>query len=418
MQNTPLRHLTVRPNLTQLKRQAKDLLKAVRAGEPDALAEYGASHPHPETAAHARLADAQLALARSYGLTGWPRLVEACQMTHAIWTNDIETVRRLVIQNPKLLVEDARGIGGNWGPPLSYAANLGRIEMIQMLRSFGAEDIHHGFARACLQGQLETARLLFDMGARPRPGAIMDPCETLNPEGLKFLLDLGVPLADEHDDKKAPTGMLLETYCRGAEAKHRCMEIVRSRGVDLLDTPPMALHCGRLDLLERHLKEDPNLFTRTFSHREIFPLELGCHEDETLALHGTPLAGATLLHMCVDYDEFEIAHWILERGGPVDAIAAVDEDGFGGHTALFGCVVSQAYMAARTDKERFTKLLLKYGANVNATASLRKALRFVEDESLHEYRDITPLSWGQKFHHRDWVNRGAMRLIEEAGGEP
>jgi hypothetical protein len=31
--------------------------------------------------------------------------------------------------------------------------------------------------------------------------------------------------------------------------------------------------------------------------------------DEADALHGTPLAGATLLHLCVDYDELEIAHW-------------------------------------------------------------------------------------------------------------
>jgi hypothetical protein len=35
---------------------------------------------------------------------------------------------------------------------------------------------------------------------------------------------------------------------------------------------------------------------------------------------------------------------------------------------------------------------------------------------LHEYRDVTPLSWGERFHARDFVSEAAMRLIEEHGG--
>ena len=52
----------------------------------------------------------------------------------------------------------------------------------------------------------------------------------------------------------------------------------------------------------------------------------------------------------------------------------------------------------------------------NARASLRKRLRFVADESMHEYRDVTPLSWGERFHNQDWVNREAMLLVTERGG--
>ncbi len=66
---------------------------------------------------------------------------------------------------------------------------------------------------------------------------------------------------------------------------------------------------------------------------------LGCHADHSLALHGTPLAGGTLLHLCVDCDEIEIARWLIAKGADVNAKATVDADGFGGHTALFGCVV-------------------------------------------------------------------------------
>lgn len=147
---------------------------------------------------------------------------------------------------------------------------------------------------------------------------------------------------------------------------------------------------------------------------------MGCH-DEVLATHGTPLGGATLLHMCVDYDELEIARWLLDRGMSPDARAAVDRDGFGGHTPLFGTVVAQPAFwmnyQRRPQAAPFTELLLGRGADPNARASLRKQLHpGYGPDTLHEYRDITPLSWGERFHNQIFVNREAMRLIAEAGG--
>ena len=61
-------------------------------------------------------------------------------------------------------------------------------------------------------------------------------------------------------------------------------------------------------------------------------------------------------------------------------------------------------------------LLLDHGADPNVRASLRKRLRFVADESMHEYRDVTPLAWGGRFHDQDWVSKPVMRLIAERGG--
>jgi len=78
------------------------------------------------------------------------------------------------------------------------------------------------------------------------------------------------------------------------------------------------------------------LLTRAFTHREVFPSDLVCHADEPLALHGTPVAGTTLLHLCVEFLEPDVARWLIERGADVNAPAAVDSDGFGGHTALLG----------------------------------------------------------------------------------
>jgi hypothetical protein len=410
------RHFPVRPNLEQLKHQAKDLLRAIKQGEPSAIAELQKHHPKSPNPDAAKLADAQFALARSYGLPSWPRLVIACRMTDAIWRGDVETVRELVLRDPKLIHEDARGLPSNWGPPMSYAANLGQDKIIQMLRGLGANDLQHAFGRACLQGRLETARYLYAMGARPEMDEVMGPCETLSDTGLAFLLELGVPLSDKHGNRLAPVALLLQTYSRYPKGKHECLELVAKQGIELPDTPSMALHRGRIDLLEAHLRRDPQLLNRTFSHTEIFPSELGCHADQSLALHGTPLAGATLLHMCVDYDEIEIARWLIEKGADVNARAEIDSDGFGGHTPLFGCVVSQAYRCGRQEDGDFTRLLLRHGSDPNARASLRKRLRFVKDEQTKEYRDVTPLTWGERFQEQEWVNRKAMQLIAESGG--
>jgi hypothetical protein len=410
------RHLPVRPDLDQLKHQAKNLLRAVRRGEPSALGELRKHHPARLALGGAKLAHAQHALARSYGLPSWPRLVLACRMTDAIWRGDADAVRGLIVKHPRLLHEAARGLNDTWGPPMSYAANLGRDEIIAMLRGLGASDLQLALDRACLRGQIDTARRLYAMGARPGPDAVMGPAETQNGSGLALLLELGAAIGDAGGDRLAPVALLLETYCRDPEGKHRCLELFAARGIDLPDTPPMAVHRGRLDLLEEHLRRDPALLTRTFPHEAIYPPALGCHADRSLALHGTPLAGATLLHLCVDADELEIARWLLSRGADANAAADVDADGFGGHTPLFGCVVSQPYRVGRRRDDAFARLLLDRGADPNARASLQKRLRFVADESNHEYRDVTPLEWGEQFHDQDWVSKPAMQLIAERGG--
>jgi hypothetical protein len=416
------RHFPVRPNLEQLKHQAKDLVRACRRNEPEAIADFREFLPKAINPSTAKLADAQFVLARSYGLPHWPRLVTACQMSDAIWRGDVDAVRTLVMRDPRLLEEDARGVTGNWGPPLSYAANLGQDAIIEMLRSLGATDFAHAFRRACLQGQVETARRLHELMGKPIPAyeALNDSAYTLNVAGTELLLELGARVCDEQGERLAPVDVVLETDSRSPSARHRILELYAEHGLTLPDTPTMAVYRGRIDLLEEHLRRDPGLLRRTFSFAEIYPPEMGCH-DEVLATHGTPLAGATLLHLCVDYDEIEVARWLLDQGMHADAPAAMDAEGFGGHTALFSTVVSQPnfWMNHRGEvaEAPFTKLLLDHGANPNARASLRKQLHpGYGIDGLHVYRDVTPLRWGEEFVLQKLVNRAAMRLIAERGG--
>jgi hypothetical protein len=418
----PERRLPVRPDLDQLKNQAKDLLRAIRAGDQSAIAEFEQYHPKKIDPANAKLADAQLVLARSYEASSWTRLVQCCQLIDAIWRDDVDTVRNLVVSNPHLLHENAGIRNNNWGPPLSYAANLGRDRIITMLHELGATDLITALGRATLQSKIDTARMLHAMLGAPKPpaGSLGGPAYTLSAAGTALMFELGASVYDENGKPIAPADVVLETDSRKPSEKHAILELYVAHGLILPDTPTMALHRGRIDLLEEHLRRDPNLLRRRFTHEEIYPPEIGCHEDPH-STQGTPLAGTTLLHMCADYDELEIAKWLIAHGMDVNEKASVDADGFGGHTALFATVVSQPNFwmnyQARPQVAPFTQLLLDHGADPNVRASLRKQLHpGYGTEPRREYRDVTPLSWGERFERKVFVSEPAMRLIAERGG--
>ena len=116
--------------------------------------------------------------------------------------------------------------------------------------------------------------------------------------------------------------------------------------------------------------------------------------------------------MCIEYDEMEMAAWMIERGADVNLVARVDAEGFGGHTPLFNCVVCQ-FGGGHGRHAEFMKLLLAHGADTSVRASLRKALRGGDDDSLHEYRNVTALEWGEQFHDRSMVNEPALNVLRQ-----
>lgn len=419
-----VRRLPVRPDLDQLKHQARDLLRALRAADADAVGLFAAHHPGGTPPAAATLADAQLVLARSYHAASWMRLVQGVKLANAIWDDDLETVRELLASNPSLLQEQVLiRADSNWGPPMTYAANLGRDRLIRFLRDQGATDLESAAGRAALQGQVETAKMIHEMAGCPRPAddALGGPAYTLSAEGTALLLTLGARVVDAQGNRLAPVDVVLQTDSRRPDAKHAILEMYARHGLHLPDTPVMALHRGRLDLLEQHLERDPGLLTRTFTHREIYPSDMGCG-DPLDATVGTPLGGTTLLHMCVDYNEFEIARWLLDRGMNANVRAARGANGFGGYTPLFNTVVSQPNFWMNHGKRGpftapFTELLLSRGADPNVRAAIWKQLHPGHgDSTRHEYRDVTPLSWGRRFHAPIFVSEPAMQLIAAAGG--
>ncbi|MGC2656985.1 MAG: ankyrin repeat domain-containing protein [Bryobacteraceae bacterium] len=145
-QKLPTRQMREHPDLTQLKRQAKELLSSFRTGDAAATAEINAHYNRANPAMFA-LHDAQLAIARSYGFDSWPKLKAYV---------DGVTIRRLV---------DVVRVGN--------MADLrtmlkGRPELAEMTVSYGDE--HRAIHYAVTQRRPEMVRLLMQSGADARAG--------------------------------------------------------------------------------------------------------------------------------------------------------------------------------------------------------------------------------------------------------
>jgi hypothetical protein len=420
----PSRRLPVKPDPDQLHRQAKELLRAIHAGDASAIGELRAHHPEPIDPSAAKLADAQLVIARSYSASSWTRLVQAVQLADAIWRDDIEGVRTLVTRSPTLIHEEVLlRSDSNWGRPMTYAANLGRDAIIRLLFGLGARDLESAAGRAALQGKPDTVHMIYELAGRPPLGTstLAGPAYTLSVEGTAARLFLGARMVGPEGVDATTMEHLLGTDSRNPPAKHRILEMYVEHGFEPPDTPVMALHRGRIDLLEAHLARDPDLLTRTFALADVFPLAPACAREPYTA-QGTPVHGTTLLHIAAYFDELEIAEWLLNRGMSPDTPSAIDADGIGGYSALYSSIVSQRgfwvnYGKGEPDEARFTRLLLDRGANPNVRASLRHRLEEGHGGgAVHEYRNVTPLSWGEQFHARIFVSREALRLVEARGG--
>ena len=223
----PVRTLPPKSSLAQLKKQAKDLLKAHQSGYGEAIARLRASVLKLADASDAQiqdakfgLLDAQRVIAREYGFDSWellkahveqageeatiadksaaghihhPPLPPDHEFFVAVGQLDLDRVRFLLELDRTLVNADVRGlasIGGDWGwgrpwgdpkpddtcRAVHFAA-YGNVELLRLLVEYGADvdalgyEGNHGMAPplvlACWEGTLETVRLLLEAGANP-----------------------------------------------------------------------------------------------------------------------------------------------------------------------------------------------------------------------------------------------------------
>ena len=89
-------YLPVRPDLDQLRHQAKDLLHAAQRGDPDAVARIRA------VSGRLMLSSAQLALAREYGFASWARLKLEVERRDILNSRDLSRLTRLLAEHPDM----------------------------------------------------------------------------------------------------------------------------------------------------------------------------------------------------------------------------------------------------------------------------------------------------------------------------
>ena len=131
----PARHLPPRPNLRQLRHQAKDLLRAFHRGDHSAM--------------------------------GWSQLVLACRIIEATSRDDFDAVRELVEAHPEVVRQVASDHDAGWQSTMASAADLGLRRVIVRLRDLGVRGIKAAVAKPELRQWLDALRLLGRIGARP-----------------------------------------------------------------------------------------------------------------------------------------------------------------------------------------------------------------------------------------------------------
>jgi ankyrin repeat protein len=173
--------LPPRSDLEQLRHQAKDLLRAAKSGDADARARIHAVADRPTLAA------AQLAVAREYGFSAWPKLKTEVERRLILNDRDLGRLARLLAENPELAsakLEHWRDHPGG-AEPLGYIAMLrfdstrlglprdlsGTAEVTRALLAAGApvdghpDDPETPLITAASYGDADVARVLIEAGA-------------------------------------------------------------------------------------------------------------------------------------------------------------------------------------------------------------------------------------------------------------
>lgn len=138
-QRAPTRTLPPKPSLAQLRKQAKDLFKAYRASNDQAVAEISFFEERPDPA-NFTLTDAQRVLARAYGFSSWSALkdhvdgINLKALIAAVDAGDAVNARRLAKARPDLIDQQIDFRGG-----ALHCAVVNRNEqMTRVLMELGA----------------------------------------------------------------------------------------------------------------------------------------------------------------------------------------------------------------------------------------------------------------------------------------
>ena len=169
--------------------------------------------------------------------------------------------------------------------------------------------------------------------------------EVHSAEGIKKYFEQGGNPNEIHDGIPLFTSMV-EMYTRTPRFKI-CVQAFIDAGLEFEDQALLAVFTDDAEKLEEIISNDHDVVTKTYS---LF--------NNTY----TPLTGCALLHFCAEYNSIACAKILVQNGADINAKAALDECGFGGHTPIFHTVNQNS-----NNSKDMLYFLLESSADLNIT---------------------------------------------------
>lgn len=155
----------------------------------------------------------------------------------------------------------------------------------------------------------------------PNYNQLLYDIEVHSVEGIRRYFEEGGNPNEVHDGVPLVTTMV-EMYTRTPRFKD-CVKSFIDYGLEFEDKTLLAVLTDDAQKLEEIVKSDPAIISKTYS---LFNNSY------------TSLTGSTLLHFCAEYNSLACAKVLVKYGADINAKAGLDENGFGGHTPIFHTV--------------------------------------------------------------------------------
>jgi hypothetical protein len=322
--------LSPRINLEQSRKQAKDLVKAFKAGDPEVLDCIRWNHPRFRGLTDAQiktrkfaLADAQLVIARLHYVESWPKLLQHIEAlkskdarlmrfeaaADAIIAGDIPELRALLRQHPELVRE--RSTRAHRAPLLHYIAANGvedyrqvspknAVEVGKVLLDAGAEVD----AATEVYGGGSTALGLVATSTPPRRAGVQIPI-------IDLLLEHGAAIdgvkPGESTVEAALANNCPEAAVALAERGAKVENVVVAAGVGRLDLVRLLAEGATKEQLEKAL-----IMAARYGRSDVvrYLLDTGVDvaaSDEMTALHWAAGGG-----------HLDLIKLLIERGAPLE----------------------------------------------------------------------------------------------------
>jgi hypothetical protein len=322
--------LSPRINLEQSRKQAKDLVKAFKAGDAPALDRIRWNHPRFRGLTDAEiqkrkfaLADAQLVIARLHYIESWPKLLEHIDALNrkdprvmrfeaaadAIITGDVPKLRTLLREHPDLVQE--RSTRAHRAPLLHYIAANGvedyrqispqnAVEVANMLLDAGA-DVD---AATEVYGGGSTALGLVATSTPPREAGVQIPI-------IDVLLEHGAAIDGVKPGDSTVRAALANNCPEAAEA-------LVERGATVPNVI-VAAGVGRLEMVKRlaagatrEQLEEALVMAARYGRRDVveYLLDLGVDVGAS--------DGMTALHWAAGGGHLDIVKILIKRGAPLE----------------------------------------------------------------------------------------------------